>query len=57
MTVMAIITAILLLSTLICGLWIRYSGEADDSSVTFHMGIASVTVVAGLITSVLVIVN
>ncbi len=57
MTILAIITGILLLSTLICGLWIRYSGEADDSSVSFHMGIASLTVVVGLITSVLVIIN
>ena len=46
--ILAILSGVLLLSTAVCGLWIRYSGEADESSTQFHLliGLASVAVTA-----------
>ncbi len=42
--------AVLLVSTAICGLWIRGQGAAvDPSSVSFHMTIGLLTVVVGLL--------
>jgi uncharacterized BrkB/YihY/UPF0761 family membrane protein len=40
----AIITTLLLLTTMICGLWLRANGIDDSGSISFHMnsGIASV---------------
>jgi uncharacterized BrkB/YihY/UPF0761 family membrane protein len=40
----AVITALLMLTTMICGLWIRSNGVTDPSSFDFHIrcGIASV---------------
>ncbi len=56
MKIMAIVTVVLLLCTLICGLWLRFSGnKVDPSSLTFHMVLGALTVLAGLITSGLVI--
>ena len=43
--IMAIVTGLLLFSTVVCGLWIRYSGEVDESSTSFHMTIGIVTAV------------
>jgi hypothetical protein len=45
-----IVTGLLLFSTVVCGLWLRYSGEdITDSSRVFHM-------VSGLLTAVFAIV-
>jgi len=58
MIITAVVTGLLLFSTVVCGLWIRYSPDVEDlaSSVNFHMlmglltGAASVvSVVVGLI--------
>lgn len=44
-TVLLIASIVLLASTLICGLWIKFSGKADASSSTFHMWLAILTIV------------
>lgn len=37
------VTVVLILSTVICGLWIKSQAEVDPSSVSFHMLIGLVT--------------
>jgi hypothetical protein len=51
-------TTITLLSTMICGLWIRYGppDQIDESSKTFHMSIALLSIVFFIITLMLLIV-
>jgi hypothetical protein len=47
-----VLTGILLLSTLICGAWIKAQPTADPGSIKFHMGISLLTaafVVASLV--------
>ena len=39
--VLSSITILMVLSQLICGLWIQSQGTIDPSSVTFHAGLAS----------------
>jgi fumarate reductase subunit D len=51
----AIITGLLLLSTLICGLWIRANKVTDASSLNFHMNIGIASVIFGLVTVILLI--
>ncbi len=55
--ILAAITAILWLSTAICGLWIRYSGQVPpeelNSSLNFHLGIAVLSVVFTAVTMIL----
>jgi len=41
--ILDVVTGLLILSTLICGLWIKAQPEIDPSSVNFHMGIALLT--------------
>ncbi len=52
MKTLAIITGLLLLSTLICGLWLASAPESEieDSSVTFHMTLGIITVGCALLT-------
>jgi hypothetical protein len=53
---MIVITVILMFSTMICGLWIEYSGEEKDpSAIKFHMVIALVTVLSTVITILILI--
>jgi len=52
----AIITALLMLSTMICGLWIRANNITAQSSYNFHVNCGIAAVVFSLITMVLVIV-
>jgi len=48
---MLIVSILFLSSTIICGLWIRYSGrEIKDESVKFHMLLAIATAIIALIT-------
>ena len=51
----AIITALLLFSTLICGLWIRSNKVTDASSMTFHMNIGIATVIFSSISVILLL--
>lgn len=41
----AIITGLLLFSTLVCGLWIRANEVSEASSLNFHMNIGIATVI------------
>jgi hypothetical protein len=52
------LTALLLLSTLICGLWLRFSGRpVEQSSLDFHLWMAVGSVGATFVTLGLAIVN
>ncbi len=53
----AIVTG-LLLSTLVCGFWLRYSGEeVTKSNLNFHMMVALLTAAATVATVVLAVVR
>lgn len=52
----SIITALLFISTMICGFWIRNNKVTDTSSIKFHMNSAIFTGVFLLITIILLIV-
>lgn len=54
--IFAIITGLVMVSTLICGLWIRANKVTEVSSLNFHMSIGIASVILGIITVVLVIV-
>lgn len=47
----AIITGMLSLSILICGLWIHSHKITDPSSISFHMKLGTASVVSALITA------
>jgi hypothetical protein len=52
------LTGLLLLSTLICGLWIRNAGDQvtdPASSIAFHSNIAIATTVVGMVLVALVL--
>jgi hypothetical protein len=54
----AILTGLLLFSSLVCGLWLRYSGEpVEESSLTFHMLIGLATALVAALTAILAVVN
>lgn len=58
--IISIITALLLLSTAICGMWISkqdLSPQDYASSIRFHANSAYATVFFGLVLAILVIVN
>jgi len=52
----AVITALLMTSTMICGLWMRSNNITDPSSFEFHVNCGIAAVVFSLITLVMVIV-
>lgn len=52
----AALTVLLILSTMICGFWIRANNVTDPSSFSFHMNCGVASVVFSLITLVMVIV-
>ncbi len=52
--IVAIVTGLLLFSTSVCGLWIRYSGQADSSNLNFHLVIGLATTLAGIATAILI---
>jgi ABC-type Na+ efflux pump permease subunit len=51
----AIVTGLLLLSTLICGLWIKANKVTEASSLNFHMNIGIASVIFGIATVILLI--
>lgn len=54
----AIVTGLLLFSTLVCGFWLRYSGEElTKSNLNFHMMVALLTALATTVTVVLAVVR
>lgn len=54
--VIAIITGLLLFSTLVCGLWIRANKVTDVSSLNFHMNIGIASAIFSFITVILLII-
>ena len=52
----SIITAIAVVSTMICGLWIRANNVTEPSSLDFHRTIGIVSVACCIITVVLVLI-
>lgn len=46
----AIITVLLLLSTMICGFWLRANGTNDQSSLGFHVNSGIAAVIFSIIT-------
>jgi hypothetical protein len=53
--ILAILTGLMMLFTVICGLWMHAQEEIDPSSVNFHLGMALVTVLLTAITLVLAV--
>ncbi|SHJ28029.1 hypothetical protein SAMN02745975_01700 [Geosporobacter subterraneus DSM 17957] len=51
--IIAIVSGLLLSSTLICGLWIRANKVTDVSSLNFHMSIGIASVLFSLIAVIL----
>ena len=52
--IMELITGLLFFTTIVCGLWLQYSGEEiTQSNKTFHMAAGLLTSMATLITVVL----
>lgn len=52
----ACLTSLLMISTLICGLWIKSNKITETSSINFHTSIGIASVVFGLISIILLIV-
>jgi uncharacterized membrane protein YdcZ (DUF606 family) len=58
LVLLGVASGILMLSTVICGLWLRYSGKPiETSSLNFHLGIALLTVLVSVVTIVLAVAN
>lgn len=56
--VLAIVTGVLLFSTILCGLWIRYSGEEiTEGDLSFHTDIGIVMAIFALVTLVLAVIQ
>jgi hypothetical protein len=54
--ILAVLTILLLLSTVICGLWIRNMGSlVEKSSLDFHLGIGLASVGSALLTIILAV--
>ena len=54
--IMIVATGLLLFSTVVCGLWMRFSGkEIEQSSIDFHMYVGLLAAVATVITIVLLL--
>lgn len=52
--IMAVLTGLSLFSTMVCGLWMRYSGEEIvESSLNFHLGMAVLTALLTAVTIVM----
>jgi len=54
--VSAILTVLVVVSTMICGLWISANNVTDPSSIHFHKTIGIASVICCIITAVLVII-
>jgi len=56
--ILAVVSALLLLSTVICGAWIQFSGKpVEKSSLDFHLWIALASAGATLLTLGLAVVS
>ena len=58
LVISAVLTGLLIFSTVVCGLWLRYSGEpVEQSSLNFHMLIGLATALVAYLTVVLGVVS
>jgi cytochrome b561 len=48
--ILTILSSLMMLSTLICGLWMRAQDQVEASSVNFHMGLGIATLALVVIT-------
>jgi heme/copper-type cytochrome/quinol oxidase subunit 3 len=55
--IIAILTIILLLSSFLCGLWIKAKKISDKASLKFHMQLGISSVAFGLATAVLLLIQ
>ena len=55
--ILAVVSILLLLFTLICGLWMKAQPIVDPSSIKFHVTLAIAAVVVTLVTLVLVFIR
>lgn len=55
--ILSILSILLLLSTVICGMWIRAQANVEKSSIDFHMNIALAAAGSTLVTLVLALVQ
>jgi hypothetical protein len=56
--VVALVTGVLLFTTVVCGLWLQFSGEEiTDSNRTFHMVVGLMTAASGVVTLVLMLIG
>ena len=58
MIILDVVTGLLIFSTVMCGLWMKSQPQVDPSSISFHLGIALLTVgfmVASLVVSTVTI--
>jgi Mg2+ and Co2+ transporter CorA len=53
MKVLSIITIIFLVSTLICGLWMKFAPEGTNPDVNFHAVLSIVTIILSMVTIIL----
>lgn len=51
----AVVTALLLLTTMVCGLWIRSNDVTDAGSLDFHVASGIASVASSLVTLILVV--
>jgi len=54
-SIIVIITGLLLLSTAICGFWIRANKITNITSINFHVTIGSLTLVFGMLSIVILL--
>jgi len=56
--IMVIVTGLLLFSTVVCGLWLRFSGQKiEASSLDFHMIVGLLAVAATVVTIILLMIR
>jgi hypothetical protein len=55
--IIAVLTIILMLSLLLCGLWMKAKNITDKESIKFHMQLGVIAVTTGLITVGLLIIK
>ena len=53
--IFAVLTAVMLLFTIICGLWMRAQPEVEASSINFHLGMALTTALCMAVTLILTV--
>jgi len=55
--IVAILAIVCLLSTLICGLWMKQQANLDASSINFHVTLGIASVVLGVLSILLLLIK